>query len=84
MKGKEILGLSREFIPTKKHTARVEELEKSQFKFRRDAHLKTFFTGSLVDNKSSKLYVKSILRPLSDHLADNVGNIPEKLATPTY
>ena len=42
LKAKEMLCLSRTFIPTKKYTATAEDLDKSQFKFRRDAHLKTF------------------------------------------
>ena len=63
LKAKEVLGLSRNFIPTKKHTAAAEDLEQSQFEFRRDAYLKTFFTGSSMDHKPSTLYVKSLRRP---------------------
>jgi hypothetical protein len=68
LKGKEILVLSRKIIPTKKHTVRAEDLEKSQFEFRSNAQLKTFFAGSLMDNKPSILYVKSILHLLPDQI----------------
>ena len=64
LKAKEVLGLSRNCIPTKKHTAAAEDLEKSQFEFRRDTHLQTFFAGSPMDHKISTLYVKSLWRPL--------------------
>ena len=38
LKVKEVLGLSRNCVPTKKHTATAEDLVKSQFEFKRDAH----------------------------------------------
>jgi hypothetical protein len=72
LKARKIPGLSRKFVPTKKRTASAEELEKSQFKFRRDTHLKTFFTGCPMDNKPSKLYVKLTWRPLPDQIPQEV------------
>ena len=72
LKAKEVLGLSRNFIPTKRHTARAEDLEKSQFEFRRDAHLKTFFAGNPMDHKPSTLYVKSLWRPLPNQIPQEV------------
>ena len=76
LKAKKVLGLSRNFIPTKKHTAAAEGLEKSQFECRRDAHLKTFFSGSLMDHKPSTLYTKPHLVPPSKSNTIGSGQAP--------
>ena len=72
LRAKEVLGVSRNFIPTKNHTAAAEDLEKSQFESRRDAHLKTFFAGSPMDPKPSTLYVKSLWRRLPNQILQEV------------
>ena len=57
---KELLGISRNFIPVKKYSPNFKGLEVNLEKFKRDINLKILFAGSPLDHKPLPLYVKSI------------------------
>ena len=71
---KELLGLSKNFIPVKKHSLRLKDLEVNLEKFERDINLKTWFAGSPLDHKPPPLYVKSIWRPPPGSIHREVNN----------
>ena len=62
---KQLLGLSRKFIPNKRYSVALgdEDMEKSLNRFERDAHLKAFFSDSPKDSNPPALYVSSKWRP---------------------
>ena len=69
---KQVLGLSRKFIPTKPYSPGAAEIEVGLERMTRDAHLKAFFADSPLDNKPPTLYVKSTWRPPA-------GSVPQEL-----
>ena len=71
---RELLGLSHNFIPTKKHSNSAEDLETKLEAFKQDANLKTWFAGSPMDNKPPPPYVKSVWRPTPGSTPKEVNN----------
>ena len=69
---KDVLGLSRKFIPTKGYSQGPDDIEKGLERLSRDAHLKAFFAGSPLDHNPPPLYVKSDWRP-------PMGLVPQEL-----
>ena len=74
---KQLLELSRKFIPVKDHSQCSDDLEEALHRFERDCHLKVFFADSPLDNKPPPLYVKSIWRP-------PLSAIPQEVDTRLY
>ena len=71
---KELLGLSRTFIPVKNQSIDFKGLEVNLEMFERDLNLKTWFAGSPLDHKPPPLYVKSIWRPPPGSIPREVNN----------
>ena len=54
---KQVLGLSHKFIPIQGYSISSDDIELRLVKFEQDAHLKTFFAGSPLDNDPEPLYM---------------------------
>ena len=71
---KDLLGLSRTFIPVKKQSIDFRDLEVNLETFERDVSLKTWFAGSPLDHAPPPLYIKSIWRPPPGSIPKEVNN----------